>query len=107
VVRGVREVVRARGAEGPMSVSTLTAEEVEPRQRLTTWPIGAASVVMLAGLLFGYLTSRVTLGALVGALIGGGLADTVGRRPIAQIQQRWERGTHRRPHSPRPEKVVA
>src|SRR5262245_55263904 len=37
-----------------MSVSTLTAEEVEPRQRLTKWLIGAASVVMLAGLLFGY-----------------------------------------------------
>jgi len=189
-----------------MSVSTLTAEEVEPRQRLTKWLIGAASVVMLAGLLFGcdqgviggaldgikksfdigtfaieVITSWVTLGALVGALIAGGLADKVGRRQtiilaailftsairgrgvagatsanwgsawlvtqffltltdsigesatfylfavmcvaafvfiwfllpetrgrsLAQIQQMWERGTHRRPRSPQPEKVVA
>jgi len=35
-----------------MAVSTMTAPEVEPRQRLTKWLIGAASVVMLAGLLF-------------------------------------------------------
>jgi hypothetical protein len=31
-----------------MAVSTMTAPEVEPRQRLTKWLIGAASVVMLA-----------------------------------------------------------
>jgi sugar porter (SP) family MFS transporter len=88
-----------------MAVSTMTAPDVEPRQRLTKWLIGAASVVMLAGLLFGYdqgviggalggieqsfnigtfaievITSWVTLGALVGALVAGGLADKIGRR---------------------------
>ena len=63
-----------------MSVSTLTAEEVEPRKRLTEWLIGAASWFLLP--------------------------ETRGRS-LAQVQQRWERGSHRRPHSPRPEKVVA
>ena len=88
-----------------MAVSTMTAPDVEPRQRLTKWLIGMASVVMLVGLLFGYdqgviggvldgikqsfdiatfaievITSWVTLGALVGALVAGGLADKIGRR---------------------------
>ena len=35
-----------------MAASTMTVPEVHPRQRLTKWLIGAASVVMLAGLLF-------------------------------------------------------
>jgi len=107
-----------------MAVSTMTAPEVEPRLRLTKWLIGAASVVMLAGLLFGYdqgviggalhgieksfnpstfvievITSWVTLGALVGALIAGGLADYLGRR---QTEDRF----HRSSHSPQAEKVA-
>ena len=112
-----------------MAVSTMTAPEVEPRQRLTKWLIGAASVVTLAGLLFGYdqgviagaldgieksfnpstfvvevITSSITLGALVGALIVGalivgGLADKLGRR---QTEDRL----HRSSHSPQAEKVA-
>lgn len=47
-----------------MAVSTMTAPEVEPRQRLTKRLIGAASVVMLAGLLFG--CDQGAIGALDG-----------------------------------------
>jgi len=73
--------------------------------RINKWLAGVAAVVVLSGLLFGYdqgvisgalngiqrdfrpgtlvieiITSWVTLGALVGALIAGGVADRLGRR---------------------------
>lgn len=79
--------------------------EPEPKSRITKWLVGVAGVVTLSGLLFGYdqgviggalngiersfhpstlvieiITSWVTLGALVGALIAGNLADRLGRR---------------------------
>jgi sugar porter (SP) family MFS transporter len=74
-------------------------------RRMTKWLVGVAVVTFLAGLLFGYdqgvisgalplltvdlglttfeseiITSWVTLGALFGALVAGGIADRVGRR---------------------------
>ena len=77
----------------------------ERTHRVTGWLLGVGLVTFLAGLLFGYdqgvisgalplvkddlnlstfaaeiITSWVTLGALVGALIAGGLADRIGRR---------------------------
>jgi Sugar (and other) transporter len=119
-----------------MAVSTMTATEVEPRQRLTTWLIGAASVVMLAGALFGYEDrGRVVLGlsvvpALLLVLAMLPLPDSpnwylkVGRledatktlrkaqpdgdveAEVAQIQQMWEDRFHRSSHSPQAEKVA-
>ena len=80
------------------------------RRRLTPWMIGVGGVTFLAGLLFGYdqgvisgalpllqkdldlstleseiVTSWVTLGALVGALVAGGTADRIGRRYTAVV----------------------
>lgn len=77
----------------------------ERRHRLTAWLVMVGVVTFLAGLLFGYdqgvisgalpllkedldlstfaaeiITSWVTLGALVGALVAGTLADRIGRR---------------------------
>ena len=66
-----------------MAVSTMTAPEVEPRQRLTKWLIGAASVVM---------RGRRPRGAQ--------------RRRVAQIQQMWEDRFHRSSHSPQAEEVA-
>jgi sugar porter (SP) family MFS transporter len=79
-------------------------------RRMTKWLRGVAVVTFLAGLLFGYdqgvisgalplitaqldlstfeaeiITSWVTLGALFGALVAGGIADRVGRRWTAII----------------------
>ena len=82
------------------------SHEVVPVHRpLTRTLVGVAIVIMLAGVLFGYdqgvisgaldgikkqfnvstfllevITSWVTLGAMVGALVAGGLADRLGRR---------------------------
>jgi sugar porter (SP) family MFS transporter len=84
-----------------------TSEPARPggRHRLTGWLAMVALVTFLAGLLFGYdqgvisgalplvkedldlstfaaeiITSWVTLGALIGALVAGTLADRIGRR---------------------------
>jgi len=85
-----------------------TADEgvdISASTRMTKWLVLVAVVIMLAGLLFGYdqgvisgalngiekdfdvstlaieiITSWVTLGAMVGALVAGVLADRLGRR---------------------------
>ena len=82
--------------------------------RINKWLAGVAAVVVLSGLLFGYdqgvisgalngiqrdfrpgtlvieiITSWVTLGALVGALIAGGVADRLGRRR-QHAERRWQ-----------------
>ena len=98
-----------------MAVSTMTAPDVEPRQRLTKWLIGAASVVMLAGLLFGYdqgvIGGAATfyLFALMCAVafifIWFLLPETRGRS-LAQIQQMWEDRSHRSSHTPQTEEVA-
>src|SRR5262249_58990332 len=94
-------------------MSTVTTEEVSPKLifgRFRFWLFMVGLVVILTGLLFGYdqgvisgalqfitkqfhlsttlqevVTSWVTLGALVGALIAGGLADRLRRQPALGI----------------------
>ena len=89
-------------------MSTVTVEEASPKLifgRFRFWLFMVGLVVILTGVLFGYdqgvisgalqfitkafhlsttlqevVTSWVTLGALVGALLAGGLADRLGRQ---------------------------
>lgn len=93
-----------------MTTGAVAVEGVSPRKRLTAWTLGVLGVTFLAGLLFGYdqgvisgalpilssdlglstlqsevITSWVTLGALVGALIAGAVADRAGRRRAAMV----------------------
>ena len=79
-----------------MAVSTMTAPEVEPRQRLTKWLIGAASVVMLA------------VGRLEDATktLREAQSDGDVEADVAQIQQMWEDRFRRSSHSPQAEKVA-
>jgi sugar porter (SP) family MFS transporter len=90
---------------GPWPATTKRTGEPSGKPRIGAWLILVAGAVVLAGLLFGYdqgviagaldgihrsfhestllaevITSWVTLGALVGALAAGGLAETFGRR---------------------------
>jgi sugar porter (SP) family MFS transporter len=93
------------------AVAPLTLDATgAPRRRITGWLVMVGVVIMLAGLLFGYdqgviagalhgieqeftvgttlseiITSWVTLGALVGALVAGILADRFGRRPTILV----------------------
>ena len=86
-------------------VSTTTSSATTKKPKMGVWLLLVGAVIMLAGLLFGYdqgviagaldgiqksfgasttmiqiITSWVTLGALVGALVAGVLADKIGRR---------------------------
>src|SRR5262245_10615192 len=91
-----------------MTVTAAPVSAPSRARRMTGWLFGVALVTFLAGLLFGsdqgvisgalplltqdldlgtlaseIITSWVTLGALFGALVAGGLADRVGRRMTA------------------------
>ena len=93
-----------------MTTGAVAVEGASPRKRLTAWTLGVVGVTFLAGLLFGYdqgvisgalpilssdlglstlqaevITSWVTLGALVGALVAGAVADRAGRRRAAMV----------------------
>ncbi len=93
-----------------MTTGAVAVEGASPRKRLTVWTLGILGVTFLAGLLFGYdqgvisgalpilssdlglstlqaevITSWVTLGALVGALVAGAVADRAGRRRAAMV----------------------
>lgn len=86
-------------------VTTTTSNAANKKPKMGVWLLLVGAVIMLAGLLFGYdqgviagaldgiqksfgasttmiqiITSWVTLGALVGALVAGVLADKLGRR---------------------------
>ena len=86
-------------------VTTTTSNATNKKPKMGVWLLLVGAVIMLAGLLFGYdqgviagaldgiqksfgasttmiqiITSWVTLGALVGALVAGVLADKLGRR---------------------------
>jgi sugar porter (SP) family MFS transporter len=93
-----------------MSVDSVADDDLEERTPLGRWLWLVGAVILTAGLLFGYdqgviagalvgiektfsvstfaievITSWVTLGALVGALIAGMLADRIGRRAAVLI----------------------
>jgi MFS family permease len=86
-------------------VTTETSRATNKKPKMGIWLLLVGAVIMLSGLLFGYdqgviagalggiqksfgasttmiqiITSWVTLGALVGALVAGVLADKIGRR---------------------------
>jgi len=86
-------------------VTTTTSTATNKKPKMGIWLLLVGAVIMLSGLLFGYdqgviagalggiqksfgasttmiqiITSWVTLGALVGALVAGVLADKIGRR---------------------------
>ncbi len=86
-------------------VTTAASRAADKKPKMGVWLLLVGAVIMLAGLLFGYdqgviagaldgiqksfgasttmiqiITSWVTLGALVGALVAGVLADKLGRR---------------------------
>jgi sugar porter (SP) family MFS transporter len=86
-------------------VNTTTSSATEKKPKMGIWLLLVGAVIMMAGLRFGYdqgvisgaldgiqhsigasttmiqiITSWVTLGALVGALVAGVLADKIGRR---------------------------
>jgi hypothetical protein len=84
-----------------MAVSTMTAPEVERRQRLTKWLIGAASVVEA----FAPGTFIAVMCAAAFIFISFLLPDTRGRS-MAEIQQMWEDRFRRSSHSPQAEEVA-
>ena len=91
--------------DSPAPSARLVTGAPRPRRPMTRTLVAVGVVIMLAGVLFGYdqgvisgaldgikqdfdvstfllevITSWVTLGAMVGALVAGGLADRLGRR---------------------------